>query len=92
VFEALTLHGGTAAILWGYHTAVSLRAWKIAKVDNQWTLVATIERLDAFQARQTPLLFTTPRKGAHDGFWAWGVESISVGTHHLTARLGPPEQ
>jgi len=94
VFQSLTLHGGQASLLWGYHTAAVLRKWKIARNDaGQWMLVAAIERLDAFQLRQRPLLFTAPRQGAHDGWWAWGVEGeVQVGTHRLVAYLGPPEQ
>lgn len=92
MFDTLRLHGGAASILWGYRPAATLRSWSIAKVNGQWTLTATLERPDAFMLRQTPLLFTAPREGAHDGFWAWGVEAITVGTHNLTARLGPPEQ
>ena len=92
MFQSITLHGGAATILWGYRPAATLRSWSIAKVQGQWTLKAVIERADAFQCRQTPLLFTAPREGAHDGFWAWGVESIQVGDRSLVARLGPPEQ
>lgn len=92
MFRHLRLRGGAAAILWGYRPAATLRSWTIAKVDGQWTLTATIERAEAFLCRQRPLLFTAPRTGAHDGFWAWGIESMDVGTQQLRARLGPPEQ
>jgi hypothetical protein len=54
-----------------------------------WTLTATIARVDAFMARQRPLLFSAPRAG---GFWIWPIEEITIGTTTLTARLGPPEQ
>jgi hypothetical protein len=92
VFHHLTLHGGAASLLWGYHTAVKLRAWRIAKHEGQWTLTATIERADAFMSRQSPLLFTAPHEKGRDGFWAWGVESVQVGPNQLVAKLGPPEQ
>lgn len=92
MFQSLTLHGGAATILWGYRPAATLRSWRIAKVQGRWTLRATLERPDAFMLRQRPLLFTAPREGAHDGFWAWGVEAIEVGATQLTATLGPPEQ
>jgi len=93
VFETLRLRGAAASILWGYHPAATLRSWSIAKVKGQWMLTATIERVDRFQVRQTPLLFTAPHERGRDGWWAWGVESLDlVGPNQLRARLGPPEQ
>jgi len=89
MFRQLTLRGGAASLLWGYRPAVTLRSWTIAKTDGQWTLTGTIDRVDRFMARQTPLLFTAPRP---QGFWAWGVESVHVGTSQVVAKLGPPEQ
>jgi hypothetical protein len=90
-FRSLTLHGGRGALLWGYWEAITVRSWTIARQGKTWTLTATIDRLDAYQARQRPLLFTAPRP---QGFWAWGVESITVGMggQYLEATLGPPEQ
>lgn len=94
MFQSLTLHGGTASLLWGYRTAAALRSWRIAKHDGKWLLTATIARADAFQLRQRPLLFTAPHEKGRDGWWAWGVESIEVGPPYtsLRATLGPPEQ
>jgi hypothetical protein len=93
VFTALRIHGAAASILWGHRPAVTLRSWSIAKVQGQWTLTGTIDRVDAFQCRQKPLLFTAPREGAHDGFWAWGLEGpIEIGNNRIRAKLGPPEQ
>jgi hypothetical protein len=90
VFRHLTVRGGSAAVLWGYRPAVTLRRWTITKPEGQsWTLTGTIDRVDAFMVRQRPLLFTAPRA---QGFWAWGVESITGGPHTLVATLGPPEQ
>lgn len=89
MIQNLTLHGGTASLLWGYRTAAVLKTWRIAKREGKWTLTATIERVDAFQARQKPLLFTAPRAG---GFWAWPIESLDMGPNQLRAILGPPEQ
>lgn len=89
MFHHLTLRGTSASLLWGYHTAAALTTWTIAKTAGGWTLKATIRRADAFQLRQTPLLFTAPRK---DGWWAWGINSIDVGPTFLVAKLGPPEQ
>jgi hypothetical protein len=98
VFQSL--HGGirlvgrAGSLLWGYHTAAALTTWRIAKNEaGQWILTATFARVDAFQCRQRPLLFTAPREGAHDGWWAWGVDgTIEMGKRHLRVRLGPPEQ
>lgn len=94
MFQNLTLRGDRASLLWGYHTAAALGKWKIARNEaGQWMLSARMARVDAFQLRQRPLLFTAPRDGAHDGWWAWGVEGeVQVGTHRLVAYLGPPEQ
>jgi hypothetical protein len=89
MFRQLTVRGTTASLLWGYRSAATLRSWTIQRTDGQWTLTGTIERVDRFMARQTPLLFTAPRP---HGFWAWGVESVQVGTNQLVAKLGPPEQ
>jgi hypothetical protein len=88
----LRLRGGAAAILWGHRDAATLRSWVIGRINGQWMLKASIERIDAFGIRQPKLLFTAPHERGRDGFWAWGVESIEVGTHVLLARLGPPEQ
>lgn len=85
----LTLRGSTASLLWGYRTAAVLTSWRIYKEKGQWMLSATLERADAFQCRQRPLMFTAPRSG---GFWSWGIESVQVGTSQLVAKLGPPEQ
>lgn len=87
----LTLHGGTASLLWGYRTAAVLKSWRITKDKKQgkWTLTGTLARVDAFQARQTPLIFTAPRD---KGMWCWPIESIDMGPNHLRAILGPPEQ
>jgi hypothetical protein len=85
----ITLHGGTASILWGYHTAAELASWRIAQRRGQWVLTAAIRRADAFQLRQRPLLFTAPRD---KGSWAWGIETIEVGPTGVRATLGKPEQ
>jgi hypothetical protein len=92
MFDSLKIHGTTASILWGYRAAVVLNAWAIVRVKGQWTLSARIARVEPFMVRQRPLLFTAPREGARDGFWAWGVQSITVAGTSLIANLGPPEQ
>ena len=90
MFRHLRLSGTTGAILWGYRQAATLRTWTIRKdAQDRWTLSATCVRAEPFQLRQRPLLFSAPRAG---GFWAWGIESIDVGTNQLVAKLGPPEQ
>jgi hypothetical protein len=87
VFRDLVLHGGAASIVWGYRPAVELRTWRIVKSEGTWILSGTIARVDKFQARQAPLLFTAPRPG---GFWAWPIESIAIGESSVRATLGPP--
>jgi hypothetical protein len=92
VFDSLTIHGGAGSVMWGYRVAVELKTWRIvrAKADGgQWMLSATIARIDKFQSRQAPLLFTAPRAG---GFWAWPIDAIEIGETSLRATLGPPER
>lgn len=95
MFESVVLRGGTASLLWGYRTAATLTNWRIQKKatkvqkDSAWTLTATVQQCDAFQARQRPLLFTAPRD---KGRWCWEVREISIGERSLTATLGPPLQ
>jgi hypothetical protein len=88
---AVRLHGAAGAILWGYHQAATFTAWTIKRRPNgTWRLNATCARVDAFQCRQRPLLFSAMRE---HGFWAWGVESdLEIVGLQLTATLGPPEQ
>jgi hypothetical protein len=89
VFHSLTLHGGAGSLLWGYRVAVELKFWHIMKLDGAWWLTGTIARVDKFQARQAPLLFTAPRD---KGFWAWPIVSLDLGDTNLRAQLGPPER
>ena len=92
MFDALRIRGAAASILWGYHEAAVLTTWSIVRIKGQWTLSATIARVEPFMLRQPKLLFTAPREGARDGRWAWGIQSIQVGSRSLIAKLGPPEQ
>lgn len=87
--STLTVRGTKAALLWGWHEAITLKAWAIYKVKGEWMLTATMERVDPFQSRQRPLLFTAPRPG---GFWAWSVSNLDIGARQLRATLGPPER
>jgi hypothetical protein len=92
VFASLTIHGSAGALLWGDRVAVELTAWRIVRTKAEgghWILSATIGRVDKFQARQTPLLFTAPRAG---GFWAWPIAALDIGETSLRASLGPPER
>jgi hypothetical protein len=92
VFDSLTIHGGAGSVLWGYRVAVELKTWRIVRVKDEgggWILSATIARIDKFQARQAPLLFTAPRP---QGFWAWPITTIDIGETSLRATLGPPER
>ena len=92
MFDSLTVHGGAGSILWGYRIAVELKSWKITRVKDdggRWILSGTVTRVDKYQARQAPLLFTAPRPG---GFWAWPVKTLALGDTNLRASLGPPER
>jgi hypothetical protein len=93
LYHHVRIRGVKGALLWGYHQAATFNGWVIRKgADGQWILTATLKQGNAFQLRQRPLLFTAPREGTRDGFWAWGVESVHVGTTQVVAMLGPPEQ
>lgn len=92
MFDSLTIHGGAGSVLWGYRVAVELKSWRITRVKDEggaWILRGTIARIDKFQARQAPLLFTAPRP---NGFWAWPIDAIDIGETNLRAYLGPPER
>ncbi len=94
MFTSLTLRGTKGAVLWGYREAVVLRSWTISqdKKSKAWRLVGAPERVDAFQARQSPLIFTAPREKSRNGFWMWPVERLEVGVVKIVAILGPPER
>jgi len=95
MFDSVTLRGLKGSILWGYNTAASVKSWTIqhhrpdGKHDGRWTLKANLERVEKFQIRQSPLLFTAPRD---KGQWCWPLKDIQVGATTLVATLGPPEQ
>jgi hypothetical protein len=92
VFNSLTITGGAGSVLFGHCVAVELTSWKITRTKaegGQWILSATIARIDRFQARRSPLLFTAPRPG---GFMAWPIEAMEIGETSLRAHLGPPER
>lgn len=88
--------GVNGSIVWGYHTAVALRTWSVRKTTDQktnrpqWILRGSVERIDTFQARQKPLLFSVKRpKGA---YLSWGIERVQIAnTREVMAVLGPPE-
>ena len=94
LLRSLRIVGTRGALLWGYHEAAVLGTWTIQKTGKPgrevWTLGAAVARVEPFQIRQRPLLFSAPRFGG--GMWAWGVEQVEVGPRRLSARLGPPEQ
>jgi hypothetical protein len=100
-FRNLRIAGHRGAVLWGWHPVAELGTWTIRKSGQPgaylWTLSATVRRVEPFQIKQRPLLFTAPRFGG--GQWAWGVEQVldveklaTRASSRLTARLGPPEQ
>lgn len=93
MFNSLTVHGDAGAILFGARVAVDLKAWRITRTKAEgghWMLSATLgAKVDRFQARQAPLLFTAPRAA---GYWAWPVQALDIGETSLRATLGPPER
>src|SRR5213596_3435677 len=85
----VTLHGGEAAIVWGYRTAAVCQSWTARRTpQGRWTLSATLARADPFILRQRDLKFTAARKG---GFFCWPVVSVIQTAPTLAAILGPPE-
>lgn len=95
MFRNLNLRGTRGSVLWGYRTAASVRGWMIQRRENKpiWILTAALERVDAFQLRQSPLLFTAPRGNAEgNGFWCFPMEDVQIKNNRLHAKLGPPEQ
>ena len=95
-FRTLAIRGVGGAILWGgLRTAVDVGTWNIARSEPpeaKWTLSARVRRVDRFQARQRPLVFTAPRFGG--GRWFWPIRELNVnldGTS-LVAVLDHPEQ
>lgn len=92
MFQNITLHGGPAAILYGYREAAVLRTWRIVKHEGQWRLIATIATGNPYELKQKGLLFTAPHAGIK-GRWCWPVAGeVVIQARQLTARLGPPEQ
>jgi hypothetical protein len=91
MFGAVTLHGPTGSLLWGYRSAATLTDWRIVKEKDKptWKLTARVRTLDTYQSRQRPLLFTAPREG---GRWCWDVQDLDISEQQLTATLGPPLQ
>lgn len=92
----LRVTGKTGSLLWGYHAAAQLGTWNIRRQAEskgkppQWTLTARVVRIDPFQSRQRPLIFTAPR---HRGFWCWPIiGDLQLGTNQIRATLGQPEQ
>lgn len=86
----VTLRGQEATIAWGYHTAAVCKSWVARRTPHgAWTLIAHVQRADAFQLRQRDLKFTAPRVG---GFFCWPVIAVTLtDAATLSAQLGPPE-
>jgi hypothetical protein len=81
----LTVTGAAGRLFWGYHPAGTLRAWTVAKVDDHWTLTATVDQIDAVRVSQRPLTFVTPNA------WRWPVLELQIAGASLHARLGQKE-
>lgn len=94
MFTRLTLRGGRGSIVFGGRPAALLGAWVAVKDKaGKWTLSARVERSDAFQLRQIPLMFEAPRVSRPRGLWLFPVvpKTIRVDGSRLSADLGPPE-
>lgn len=99
MLNQVSVRGRAGAILWGYRTAAQLTTWRIyhhkpdGKHDDRWVLTATLSRVDKFQLRQRPLMFSGAREGLK-GYWCWPLLSATIDANdtQLTAQLGPPQQ
>ena len=93
MFDALTIRGGTATLVWGYRAVAVLTTWRITKAMGGWQLTATLARADRWQCQQAAtrkeLLFEAPRDR---GRWCWELIDVTVGTTELRAILGNPIQ
>lgn len=87
-YHRVQLHGERAALLWGYHEAAVFKSWRIWKGQRGWQLSGTLARVDHFQARQRPLMFSAPRD---KGMWCWGVDKLEIHGTSVGAFLGEPE-
>jgi hypothetical protein len=85
----LTVRGVEGAIRLGYYPVGTLRAWIVTRMDDTWSLTATVESLDVFRASQRPLTFVARHK---DGRWVWPIQTLQISGGSLTASLGPPER
>jgi len=89
MFNDVTMRGGEAAIVWGYHTAAVCRSWTVHRTANgEWTVRADVTRADPFQLRQRDLKFAAPRNG---GWYCWPIVAVSLVANKLAATLGPLE-
>lgn len=91
-----TVRGARGAIVWGYREAAVVGGWFITNRTGkrlEWQLTAALARVDKFQLRQRPLLFTAPHSDGR-GLWCWPLVagSIAIDDRNLFATLGPPEQ
>lgn len=95
--------GVKGSIRWGtppaWYTAAAIEGYTVTCTKTgQWSLAATVVLSDAFKMAQAPLTFCAmhTEKGL-DGKcvvkteWRWPIVSCALVNHHLTARLGPPE-
>ena len=93
MFDALTIRGGPASLVWGYRPVAVLTTWRITKAGGGWRLTATLASRDRWQVQQAAkckeLLFEAPRAG---GRWCWELAHVDVGTTELRAILGNPLQ
>lgn len=85
------LHGDQGEVLWGWHQAAVVAAWRAAPAERgDWTLTATVARVERVYLQQKPLLFTAPK--LHGPPWCWPVLEVTVQGTTLRARMGPAEQ
>lgn len=93
LFPQLTLRGTAGEVAFGYRPVAILTRWTITRKKDEWTLVASYSRVDAFQLRQHPLLFTAwpGQKNNAKGRWCFEiVPPVTLDRGTLSARLGPP--
>jgi hypothetical protein len=87
--NAIALKGAAAEVVWGYHSAVTLKNWTMTPGKTGVSVTADVVSVDAFRASQQPLTFVVHRPQAT---WKWPVHTLQIAGTSLTATLGPPKE
>jgi len=81
--------GRLARLTWGYFDAATMSRYTLTRLSltpERWSLRAAVVSVDAFKARQKPLMFVAPHKR---GEWRWPVRRCDIERGEIQAELGP---